>query len=88
MYYVYILKSEIKEKTYVGFTNNLERRIKEHNSGKSKFTGKYTPWRVIYQEKFATLVEARVRELYLKSAAGRKFRKNYLMTICPRSSAG
>ena len=82
MYYVYILKSEIKEKTYVGFTNNLERRIKEHNSVRSKYTSKYVPWRIIYQEKLATLAEAKARELYLKSAAGRKFRKklfNYNM---------
>ena len=83
MYCVYILKSEIKEKTYVGFTNNLERRIKEHNSGKSKFTSKYIPWRVIYKEKFVTLAEARARELYLKSAAGRKFRKKIVNDNMP-----
>ena len=83
MYYVYILKSEIKEKTYVGFTNNLERRIKEHNSGKSKFTSKYIPWRVVYQEQVETLANARARELYLKSAAGRKFRKKLFNNKMP-----
>jgi len=83
MYYVYILKSEIKEKTYVGFTNNLERRIKEHNSGKSKFTSKYIPWRVVYREQVETLAKARARELYLKSAAGRKFRKKLLNDRMP-----
>ncbi len=83
MYYVYILKSETKEKTYVGFTNNLERRIKEHNSGKSKFTSKYIPWRVVYQEQVETLANARARELYLKSAAGRKFRKKLFNNKMP-----
>lgn len=83
MYYVYILKSEIKEKTYVGFTNNLERRIKEHNSGKSKFTSRYIPWRVVYQEQVETPANARARELYLKSAAGRKFRKKLFNNKMP-----
>ena len=59
-------------------TQNLERRLKEHNSGKSKFTSSYIPWILVYHE-FATSTEhARKREKYLKSAAGKRFINNYL----------
>ena len=49
-YFVYILKSLIADISYVGFTNNIERRVKEHNSGKSSFTKKFVPWELIYKE--------------------------------------
>jgi len=75
-YYVYILKSEMKEITYVGITNDIERRLNEHNSGKSKFTKAFIPWKIIYHENFSTRKDAREREKYLKSAAGRRFIMN------------
>jgi putative endonuclease len=75
MYTVYILKSESAQKSYVGFTDNLKRRIKEHNSGKSIYTKRYMPWEVLYSKKYNTLLEARDQEKYFKSAAGRKFLK-------------
>lgn len=68
---VYILKSKFKEVTYVGFTNSLERRIKEHNLGKSKFTNIYKPWELVYKEEYSSEDEAIKREKYFKSAAGR-----------------
>ena len=71
-YFVYILKSLCANKTYVGITNNLERRLKEHNSGKSKFTKTYVPWEIIYNEKLSSRAIARNREKYFKSTAGRK----------------
>ncbi|MEK7150935.1 MAG: GIY-YIG nuclease family protein [Patescibacteria group bacterium] len=71
MYTVYILKSLIIKKSYVGLTNDLTRRLGEHNSGKSVFTNKYKPWEVIYTEEVGTLQEARKREKYLKSSSGR-----------------
>ena len=77
-YFVYILKSINFPKTYVGFTNNLDRRLKEHNEGKSKFTSKYVPWKIIYTEIFSSTILAREREKYLKSAAGRKIIKAIL----------
>ena len=80
---VYILKSKIKEVTYVGFTNNLKRRIKEHNFGKSKFTNIYKPWELVYKEEYSSVEEAIKREKYFKSAAGRRFIRKL---ICPGSS--
>ena len=71
-YFVYILKSKNHNKTYVGYTNNLERRLKEHNSGKSIFTSKFVPWKIIYKEEFDQDIEARKKEKYYKSSAGRR----------------
>jgi len=78
-YIVYILKSKIKEITYVGFTNNIERRVKEHNLGKSKFTRIYKPWEMVYKEEFSSEEEAVRREKYFKSAAGRRFIRKLLV---------
>ncbi|WP_337866179.1 GIY-YIG nuclease family protein [Ignavibacterium sp.] len=87
-YFVYILYSENYKKTYVGFTNNLERRLKEHNAGRSKYTKRYSPWRLVYSEEFQNEIEARLKEKYFKSAAGRRKIKKLLLNICPGSSAG
>ena len=77
-YFVYILKSKNREIIHVGFTNNLERRLSEHNSGRSRFTRIYKPWEIVYKEKFSSEEEAIRREKYLKSAAGRRFIKKIL----------
>jgi len=75
-FFVYILFSNIFEKFYVGMTNNLNRRIKQHNSKQVLSTKAFVPWSIIYNEKFETRTDARQREKYLKSAAGRRWRKN------------
>ena len=75
MYTVYVLKSE-NEKLYKGVTNNLNRRMREHKSGHAITTAKMKKVALVYQEKYKTFEEARKRELYLKSAAGRRFLKN------------
>ncbi len=75
MYYTYILKSELKRKSYVGHTNNIQRRLLEHNEGKNTFTKKYRPWRIIYVEQFKNEQEAINKEKYFKSHAGRKIMK-------------
>ena len=70
MFTVYVLKSEIAAKSYVGFTNNIERRITEHNAGKHSYTKRHLPWKVIYKEEYIEFNEARAREKYFKSASG------------------
>jgi putative endonuclease len=72
MYYVYVLKSEKNSKLYKGFTSDLKRRIKEHNSGNSKFTSNNGPWKLIYYEAFVDEKDARREELFLKSGKGRE----------------
>ena len=66
-YYVYMLKSKgIKPVTYIGYTNNLIKRINLHNSGKgAKFT-RGRKWILIYKEKFESKNEAISREYYIK----------------------
>ena len=66
-YYVYMLKSKgSKPITYVGYTNNLSKRIKLHNHGKgAKFT-RGRSWRLIYKEHFKSKKEAISREYYIK----------------------
>lgn len=76
MIFVYILKSEIDSSYYVGMSENPERRlIEEHNEKRVKSTKSKVPWRIIYKEEHENRPAARLREKYLKSAAGRKFRK-------------
>jgi putative endonuclease len=72
MFVVYVLKSTKFAKTYVGFINNLERRLNEHNKGFSTYSKKYKPWEVIYSEIYDTKEDAVKREKYLKSASGRR----------------
>lgn len=78
MYYVYILSSINFRKTYVGSTDDIIRRLSEHNSGRSKFTNRFKPWALIYSEELAGYSDARKRERYYKSGAGRKFIKTLL----------
>jgi putative endonuclease len=73
-FYVYLIKSISHGHLYVGMTQDVEKRILEHNRGKSTYTKSFMPWELIYTEKLGTRVEARKREKYLKSTAG----KNYL----------
>ena len=76
-FYVYMLKSLGKKTvTYVGYTKNLEKRIKLHNSNKgAKFT-KGRKWKLIYKELFKTKSEAISREYYIKN--NRRIRKKII----------
>ena len=69
MYYVYILKSIIRNIIYIGFTMDLKNRFKEHNDGKSNFTRKYMPWRLVYYEAYNSQKDAVEREKQLKRFA-------------------
>lgn len=76
MNYTYILWSSKLCKYYIGSTNNLNNRIKEHNSGKSAFTKKGVPWKIIKVEEYKTKKEAYKREMEIKSyKGGIKFKK-------------
>ena len=75
MYIVYILKSVITHHFYVGQTDDLDKRILRHNSGKVKWTSRYVPWKIVFKQNFDTREEALVREKYFKSHAGRNWLK-------------
>jgi len=79
MFYVYILKSiEHSDQFYIGITSDLKRRLKTHNSGGSKHTAKYRPWKVETYIAFSSEQKARDFEKYLKSGSGRAFAKKRL----------
>ncbi len=77
MFSVYVLKDR-DGKLYKGMTNNLSRRVEEHKDGRTRTTKKMKDVQVIYTETYDTRIEARAREKYLKSAAGRRFLKKVL----------
>jgi putative endonuclease len=63
---VYILQSETARRYYVGSTNELDRRVAEHERGHSRATRGRGPWKLVYSERFETLAEARRREIEIK----------------------
>ena len=79
MWTVYVLKSQSNSRSYTGSTDNFERRLQEHNSGKSKYTRSTRPFILAYKEEYQTRLEARRRELFLKTGKGRGFLKKKLM---------
>ncbi|GCC51606.1 endonuclease [Chryseotalea sanaruensis] len=76
MFFVYALKSLSRAYIYVGLTNDVDRRVGEHNTGQNRTTKAYRPFDVVFVESFPTRVEARKREIYLKSGIGKEFLKN------------
>ncbi|MCX6731402.1 MAG: GIY-YIG nuclease family protein [Candidatus Parcubacteria bacterium] len=78
MFYTYVLKSLICRKFYTGHTENLDRRLEEHNNGYTIYSKRYKPWQLVYYEQFDSKEEAVKREKYFKSAAGRRWLKKYI----------
>jgi putative endonuclease len=76
MWYVYVLKSLVNNRHYTGYTIDLEKRIEEHNRGKTKSIEFSRPYKLIYKETYNTRIEAARRERFLKSGKGREFLKN------------
>lgn len=76
MFFVYAIKSESDGRIYVGLCGDVEIRLKEHNAGKTKSTKGFIPWKLIYTEEALSRVEARKREIYLKSGVGKEFLKS------------
>ncbi|MBI2449980.1 MAG: GIY-YIG nuclease family protein [Candidatus Nealsonbacteria bacterium] len=80
MYFVYVIKSKKDKKRYTGITNNLTRRINQHNHGSkaTPSTKNRGPFDLIYCEKVENSDVARKREKYLKSGIGREFLKKFI----------
>lgn len=69
MYYVYTIKSLKDGSIYIGYTNDLKRRIKEHNEGKNNSTKHKKPFKLIYYEAYSAEYDAKEREWQLKKHA-------------------
>ena len=81
MYYLYILKSIKDKKGYIGTTDNIEKRLKNHNTGCAKSTKHRRPLAIIHTEEFKTLSDARKREWFYKcTPQGGKLKRKILET--------
>jgi predicted GIY-YIG superfamily endonuclease len=78
MVFVYVLRNSLNIELYVGISDNPSRRLKEHNSGKNRYTKAFAPWTIVFLETYPDYMTAREREKYLKSASGKRFLRKYL----------
>jgi putative endonuclease len=76
LYYVYVLQSATDKNFYVGYTNNIKKRIEEHNRGLVISTKKRIPLKLVYLEASLSQNDALVREKYLKTSWGKRYIKN------------
>jgi len=77
-YYTYVLLSDKDYQFYTGFTNNLEKRIEKHNSGKVESTKNRRPLKLVYVKACLSKDDAIHREKYLKTTYGRRYIRNRL----------
>jgi putative endonuclease len=82
MFYTYALSSLTATYIYVGLTENLERRVGEHQSGKNKTTSPYRPFVLVHFERHDTRIAARAREKYLKTGVGREYLQSLPSSKC------
>jgi len=78
MYYVYVLQSLKDGNMYVGFTTDLENRLKQHNAGRVDSTKSRIPLKLIYYEACINQKDALHREKYLKTTYGKRYLKSRL----------
>jgi putative endonuclease len=76
MYYVYVLLSKKDNHFYTGFTEDLRRRVAEHNNGKVQSTASRRPLRLVYYEGSLDQNDAIHREKYLKTTYGKQYLRN------------
>jgi putative endonuclease len=90
MFYTYILESvAVPGEFYRGHTDDLKRRLTEHNAGKCSHASKLKPWKVKFYAAFEPLELAREFEHYLKSGSGHAFAKrHFLNTACNSVATG
>lgn len=73
-HYVYILQSEAHQSEfYTGLCSDVASRLSDHNSGKSKHTSKFRPWKIVFYCWFDDPQKAVAFERYLKTGSGRAF---------------
>ena len=77
-YYVYILQSKKNNSLYVGYTEDLRKRLQEHNRGLNFSTKPYKPWQLIHYEAYRDQKDAKRREEYLKTSQGARLLKRML----------
>jgi len=93
LHYVYLIESlSTGRQRYVGMTENLRQRLREHNAGESSYTAKFRPWKLTTYVAFADPAKAEAFERYLKSGSGHAFARKRLrqsrnpLYLCPRGA--
>ncbi len=81
MYYVYILWSSKSKIFYSGYSENLRKRLEEHNKGLSKATVPHRPWKIVFYVTFESKKLAKDFELYLKTGSGKAFAYKRLVDV-------
>ncbi len=80
MWYVYIIRSVANPgQEYIGVSADLRQRLSDHNTGKSKHTSKYFPWKLMWYCAFPSKMTAFKFEKYLKTHSGRAFSNKRLL---------
>ena len=78
---VYILRSlKTSDRIYIGYTTDLERRLREHNRSESEYTKRFAPWQVETYIAFQDVTRAKQFETYLKSGSGHAFLRKRLVS--------
>jgi putative endonuclease len=85
MYYVYVLLSNKDHNFYIGFTENVEQRLDEHNAGKNVSTKLRRPFKLIYCEGHTSKSDALRRESYFKTSKGKTTLKQILKDALSRN---
>ena len=73
MFYVYLIQSEVDASFYIGYTSNLELRIKQHKNGESTYSRRKKPWKLVYSEELENKTSALKREKFLKKQKNKDF---------------
>jgi putative endonuclease len=86
-YYVYVLRSQTKDFTYIGYSEDLRRRLARHNAGFVQSTKSFKPYDLIFYEAYSTMSDAKRREMYLKTNKGHQslmtMLKDYFSALPP-----
>ena len=80
MFFVYIIQSSKDDSYYIWQTEKLEKRLAEHNQGKSSYTKSKVPWQLVYSEKHDIRSEAVKREKEIKRQKSRRYIENLILT--------
>jgi len=81
MFYVYLIQSEVDSSFYIGYTSNLELRIKQHNNGESIYSRRKKPWKLVYSEELENKTSALKRERFLKKQKNKDFYYQLIKTL-------
>jgi putative endonuclease len=88
MYYVYVLFSHKDGRFYIGYTINVDNRVREHQNGEEKATKYRMPLKLIYYEAYTEQKDALGREKFLKSGSGHRYLKKQLKWFLENSDRG